>query len=168
MKNADEEALIGDVISRIEACSEQPVEGWISQDYGQSPSTPALLAKAGLKYLIDWPNDDQPFVMTGAGGIISIPAAFELDDMRLFVDRKMQAWRYPHMVGDAAACLLAEGADQPRLLPLSIHPWVFGAPHRFRYLDQTLQGLAGNELIWNATGRDIALRIKSLAGLSSA
>jgi peptidoglycan/xylan/chitin deacetylase (PgdA/CDA1 family) len=166
MSNADEKALIADVVARIEMCSEQPVEGWISQDYGQSPSTPALLSEAGLKYMIDWPNDDQPFAMTGAGGIVSIPAAFELDDMRLFIDRKMQAWRYPDMVANAAACLLSEGVEQPRILPLSIHPWVFGAPHRFRYLVEALHHLANNELIWNATGRAITRHINDGVSVS--
>lgn len=106
-----ERDLIDDVVSRIEECCELPVEGWISQDYGQSFSSPRLLAEAGLKYMIDWPNDDHPFAMTGAGGIVSIPAAFELDDMRLFIERKVQAWRYPEMVADAVTCLLGEGGE---------------------------------------------------------
>ncbi|MFQ5567391.1 MAG: hypothetical protein ACE5EU_13640, partial [Paracoccaceae bacterium] len=44
-----------------------------------------------------------------------------------------------------------EGDDSGRSFSLGIHPWLFGMPHRIRYLDETLARLARFEGVWNAT-----------------
>lgn len=151
-----ERRLIGDTLARIEAATGAKPQGWIAQDFGESPRTPKLLAEAGLRYLADWPNDDEPYAMAGAGGIVSLPAAYELDDLRLFIERRLQAWRYPPLIRDSFATLSEEGATRPRILPLSIHPWVFGAPHRSRYLAEALTFLARQDGLWNAPALELA------------
>ena len=156
MPEDEERRTIAETIARIAQATGTTVRGWIGQDFGESPRTPRLLADAGIAWLADWPNDDEPYPMAGAGGIVSLPVAYEWDDMRLFIERRMQAWHYPPMLRDAFATLFAEGVNRPRVLPVSIHPWVFGAPHRFRYLDETLALLATREGVWNATASDIA------------
>jgi len=151
-----ERDAVGEAIRRIETSTNARVAGWIAQDFGESTHTPQVLRDAGLTYVADWPNDDQPYLMTGAGGLVSIPAAFEWDDMRLFMERRMQAWRYPEIVGDAFRRLYAEGETHPGVLPISIHPWVFGAPHRVRYLEETLKAIVSQGSVWNATTGQIA------------
>lgn len=94
--------------------------------------------------------------MQGAGGTVSIPVAYEWDDMRLFIERRMQAWHYQALIRDSFATLSEEGATRPRILPLSIHPWVFGAPHRPCYLAETLAFLAAQPGVWSAHAADIA------------
>lgn len=44
-----------------------PAQGWLSQDWGSSVHTFGLLADAGLKYTLDWGNDDQPYWLEPAG-----------------------------------------------------------------------------------------------------
>ena len=161
LDEAAERQLIGETLARIEATTGSRPQGWIAQDFGESPGTPKLLAEAGLRYLADWPNDDEPYAMEGAGGIVSLPAAYELDDLRLFIERRLQAWRYPPLIRDAFATLSAEGATRPRVLPLSIHPWVFGAPHRLRHLAEALTFLAGQDGLWSARALDLAALAQS-------
>ena len=52
--------------------------------------------------------------------------------------------------------LQEEGAASARLFGLSIHPWVLGASHRIRYLDEALSRIAGREGVWQATAGEIA------------
>ena len=44
-----------------------------------SPSlVPIVLAQAGVGYLCEWLNDEQPYPMTG--GLFSLPTILEMDD----------------------------------------------------------------------------------------
>ena len=45
----------------------------------------------------------------------------------------------------------AEGADSGRCFALGIHPWLFGMPHRIRYLDETLARLAAYDDVSRTT-----------------
>jgi allantoinase len=158
MSENTERTFIVETLDRIEsACATRPA-GWISQDFGESRRTPALLAECGIQYIADWPNDDQPYRMEGAAGLISLPAPGEWDDQRLLWDRKVQAWHYPRIVSDALDTLEAEAhrLATGRYFALSLHPWLIGAPHRVAYLEQTLAALAARSEIWNAAAKDIA------------
>lgn len=121
--------------------------GWIGQDYGQSTRTPALLAASGYRYLADWPNDDQPYLMTTTPPILSIPVQAELDDVQLLWHRRVPTPRYPDLVCEAADVLAHEGG---RSLVLGLHPWLFGMPHRIRHLDAALARLVQMGGIWHA------------------
>ena len=35
--------------------------GWMGPEYGESERTPRLLGEAGVRYLCDWANDEQPY-----------------------------------------------------------------------------------------------------------
>ena len=85
--------------------------------------------------------------------MVSIPAHTEWDDAELFAVRKVDAWRYPELIVDAAECLHGEGG---RMMTLGIHAWIFGQPHRSRHLDTALGRLLELDGIWNATSDEIA------------
>jgi allantoinase len=154
---AEEEAdFTHESVTRIEsACGVRP-RGWIAQDQGESHRTPQLLADLGMRYVADWPNDDQPYRMPGANHLISLPAPGEWDDQNLLWDRKVQAWHYPPMVMATADQLLAESAVTGRYFALGLHPWLIGAPHRITYLEEVLAQLSGRASIWNASASEIA------------
>ncbi len=60
MSEAEEKTEIAEAVAAIEKAAGVRPKGWLGQDYGESQRTPQLLADAGLDYVIDWPNDDQP------------------------------------------------------------------------------------------------------------
>ena len=157
-----ERALIADCAEAIERATGKRPLGWISQDFGQSARTPRLLAEAGFRYLADWPNDDQPYWMTTAPPILSIPCQSELDDVQLLWHRRLLSPRYPALVEEGFRVLHQEGAGSGRSFTLGIHPWLFGMPHRIRYLDQTLARLARFEAVWNTTLDAIADHLQAL------
>ena len=51
--------------------------------------------------------------------------------------------------------LYAEGADIPRIMPISIHPYLTGVPHRIKYLEQLYDYIKGHEGVAWMTGEEI-------------
>jgi peptidoglycan/xylan/chitin deacetylase (PgdA/CDA1 family) len=171
---ADEEtATIAYCIETIERVTGQRPTGWISQDFGQSARTPELLAQQGLSYLADWPNDDQPYWMTTTPPILSIPCQSEWDDVQLLWHRRLLTPRFPALVDEGFRVLHEEGARSGRSFTLGIHPWLFGMPHRIRYLDEALGRLCGYGHVWRTTLGEVSehvhrLRREAAAQASSA
>jgi allantoinase len=159
MSDEEERAAIASDLDRIERSTGSRPVGWIGQDYAESPRTPSILSKLGLRYLADWPNDDQPFLMLVGQQIVSLPNHVQWDDLHLLWDRRLQMPRYPQIVGEAFDRLYEEGATSGRFFDLGIHPWLLGAPHRIRYLDIVLAKLAETPHIWQTVAADVAKHI---------
>lgn len=156
MREADERAHIAESLNTIsEAWGKRPA-GWLSQDFGHSPRTTHLLAEAGLSYLLDWPNDDQPYLTTTAPPLVSIPNQIEWDDLHLLWMRRMPMPRYPEIAGEAFDTLHEEGASSGRLFGLGIRPWILGMSHRIRYLDDALARISARDGVWQASAGEIA------------
>lgn len=160
MPEAAEIELIEHSVDVITAASGQRPLGWIGQDFSESTRTPDLLARAGFTYLSDWPNDDQPYLMTTSPPILSIPVQAELDDVQLLWHRRVATPRYPELVAEAAEVLRDEGG---RSLVLGLHPWLLGMPHRIRYLDAALARLVRLGGIWHAPLARISAHVLSEA-----
>jgi peptidoglycan/xylan/chitin deacetylase (PgdA/CDA1 family) len=157
LSEEEERVAIAQSIAAIATVAGERPTGWIGQDYGESRRTPRLVAEAGLDYLGDWPNDEQPYFMNAAGRrIVSLPAQPEWDDMELLWLRQIPTARYSTIVTDAFRRLYADGAHNARLLSLGLHPWLIGQPHRFPHLESVIAELASHEGVWIATSAEIA------------
>lgn len=148
---SEERRLIRACADRLCAATGVRPTGWIAQDFGESARTPGLLAEAGFRYLAHWPNDDQPYRMRTDPAILSIPCQVEWDDVHLLWHRRLPTPRYPAIVEEALTVLHAEGATSGRSFVIGVHPWLFGMPHRIRYLREALRRLSKLEGLWPAT-----------------
>ncbi len=154
MTEAAERQLIGESVARLQAATGTRPTGWFAQDFGESAATPSLLAEAGLDYVADWPNDDQPYRMDG--GLVALPNQAAWDDLQLVWDRRLQMPRYRSIVTEAFTRLHAEAGESGRFFSLPIHPWLLGAPHRIAYLEAVVEAIAGTSGIWQATAGAVA------------
>ena len=60
--------------------------GWLGPGLTETPETLDLLAEAGLQYVADWVNDDQPYeIKTAHGPLFSLPYTVELNDIPMMV-----------------------------------------------------------------------------------
>lgn len=162
MSEAEERDFIAASVETLHRATGTRPEGWAGQDYGESTRTPTLLAEAGLTHVVDWPNDDQPYLMTVGRPFVSIPNQSEWDDVQLLWHRRLLTPRYPEIVGEAFETLWEEGADSGRFFALHLHPWLIGMPHRIRYLDEALRKLSTFGEVWRTTTQAVARHI--LAG----
>src|SRR5581483_3874255 len=138
-----------------EASGKRPL-GWLGPEYGESTRTPAVLARLGVRYVCDWPNDEQPYPMTvPIGELVSLPILLDLDDVVSHYVRHVSIMRYGQLLKDAFDGLYQDGATQGRLLALNVHPWLIGQPFRVKYFEDALRYVVAHEGVWKATGREI-------------
>lgn len=161
MDEAAERRVIVETADRIEAAAGARPTGWLGVDSGESTRTPQPLAEAGFDYQLDWPNDDQPYLMTTDPPLVAMPNQMEWDDVNALWLRHVPNPRYPGLVGEAFRTLHAEGAQSGMLFGLPLHPWVIGQPQRIRYLAQALDDICALDGVWQATAGEIARHYRS-------
>lgn len=151
----DEDAYIARTLDELEAATGTRPEGWVSPEYSQSANTTRLLAKAGLRHVCDWVNDEQPYPMTG-GDLYSVPVTYELDDVNVLLQRRVDIAAYERMLRDALDGLADDGADNGRVLLLRIRPWVMGQPFRIGVLERLLDHATSTGRVWATTPSGMA------------
>jgi len=165
MSEDAERAYIEAALEALERATGSRPNGWHGPEYGQSMHTTRLLAQAGIDYVLDWPNDEQPFLMHADMDhpLVSIAMALELDDVIAGWHRRLSMDRWRNGVRDAVDQLLADGGSSGRHLVLNLHPWFIGHPHRIGYLEEVLDDIAGRDGIWLTTAGEIAAHVRSLS-----
>ena len=157
MSEAEERAHIEQ--ARDELAKAWPgATGWLGQDHGATEHSTRLLREAGFAYSLDWANDDEPYLH--ASGLLALPPPAEWDDVQTLWLRRVPVTRWPGLVKDALDRLLAEPRGG-RVLGIGIHPWMLGAPHRVRYLRESLADLASREGLHIATAGVLAAHARS-------
>ena len=130
--------------------------GWLGPEYGESTRTPRLLAQAGIRYVCDWVNDEQPYPLkVPEGELYALPISLPIDDLNALWDRRMDIDRYGAMIKETFDALYREGASSGRLLVLHLHPWLIGQPFRIGCLEDALRHIMRREGVWTATGAQI-------------
>lgn len=155
--------MIGESVAAVERATGTRPTGWAGPGYGESEITAGLLAEAGLDYVMDWPNDDQPYLMRTEPPLVSIPRQPEWDDAEIMWLRKVPRELWSEMVVSAYERLYQERAAG-RYFSLSLHPWIVGQTHRIRYLVETLEKIAPPRAgTWQATAGDVARHFRTLS-----
>ena len=130
--------------------------GWLGPEFGESSRTPGLLAQAGISYVCDWVNDEQPYSMTvQSGELFALPVMLEMDDVNALWDRRVTIDRYGELLKDGFDTLYRDGDQNGRLMVLNLHPWLIGQPFRIGYLDEALGHMFQRQGVWAATGSEI-------------
>ena len=156
MSEEEERAYILDSVSALRRATGTNPIGWLGPEYGESARTPQLLGQAGIQYVCDWVNDDQPYPMkTPEGSLYALPILLELDDTVALWDRRVPIHQYSELLKEGFDTLYREGKDGGRLLVLNLHPWLIGQPFRIKYLDDALAHMMSHQSVWPATGSEI-------------
>ncbi|WP_210484458.1 polysaccharide deacetylase family protein [Microvirga antarctica] len=155
MSESDERLHIEASRDAVAAAFGKTPRGWLGQDFGTTPLTSRLLNDAGFRYTLDWANDEQPYRQDGASGLISLPGPSEWDDVEVLAHRKVPVDRFPQMVSDALDELERSAESTMRAMAIGVHPWMFGAPHRSRYLRNILEDLTNRQSVCVMTAGDL-------------
>jgi len=117
--------------------------GWLGQDWGSTPDTYRLLAQAGIRYTLDWCNDDQPYWLSTEPPMLSIPMSAEWDDVQCQWLRHIEPRAHAALALAAFERLRGECARHRRdaVFCLPIHPWLSGMPSRIQALRGLLSAL---------------------------
>lgn len=156
MSEVEERAAIAESLDIIQRATGARPRGWIGQDYGESTTTLRLLAEAGLHYVADWGNDDQPYLLQTLPTLLSIPNQAEWDDVQMIWHRKVHPAIWRDTTLEAFSQLHADGASSGTVFGLHIHPWLMGQPHRIGYLEAVVDKIAVASEVWRTTAGGIA------------
>ena len=153
MSIEEEAEFIRSAIDVLKKATGAAPKGWFGTDYGESERTPGLLAQAGIDYLCDWVNDEQPYPM--ANGLVALPTMLEMDDLFALSNRRVEIERYCQSLKDGFDVMYRDGAENGRLMTINLHPWLVGQPFRIGYLEEALAHIMGHQGVWSASGSEI-------------
>ena len=143
-----------DTIAR--ATGQRRPRGWLGPALTETDNTLDLLAEAGIDYVADWCNDEQPYAMkTRRGPIIAVPYTLEVGDVPVFLQHGASGENFARMIIDQFDTLYEDGKKQPRVLAIALHPFLVGHPFRAHYLERALKHIRNHDAVWITTGSSI-------------
>ena len=155
-KVEDQRSAIADMIKAIKAFTGHPPRGWESPGLTETDETLDLLAEAGIEYVADWVVDDQPVPLkTKTGKIVSVPYTVEINDVVISAVQQQPSEELYRRGRDQFDRLYLDGAKAPRVMAISIHPYLTGVPHRIKYLEMLYDYILGHERVVMWTGAEI-------------
>ncbi len=72
MSQEEETGYIQSSIEALTRATGAAPKGWLGPEYGESSRTPQLLSQAGIRYICDWANDEQPYPLKSPMAIFSL------------------------------------------------------------------------------------------------
>jgi peptidoglycan/xylan/chitin deacetylase (PgdA/CDA1 family) len=136
MTEDEERAYIETSLDAVATVTGQRPAGWFGVEYNESERTPQLLAEAGVRWVCDWVNDEQPYPMrVPMGELWSVPLLLTADDAHAMGTRRVPIDRYCRLLVESAEVMADDGG---RHLFIALHPWLSGQPFRARELDGAL------------------------------
>ena len=145
-------------VERIARATGRPVAGWLGSGLQETWNTLDHLIEAGCKYVCDWVNDDQPYVMDVDGKrICSIPYSAEINDKSAVDHLHATPAEFEGMIRRTFDVLLRESrrSESGRVMAVALHPYISGLPHRIDAIDSALKYITSHEDVWLATGEEI-------------
>lgn len=164
LQASTEAVYVAEVRDRICAEEGRAPDGWSSPWLAHTPTSLTSLSEAGYRYLLDLRLDDQPvWLETGAGRLLSIPYATELNDSTTMVGRQMDPRSFAAALLDEAE-ELAQSA-QPVVMSVVLHSFISGQPWRIRPLITALSEIAAMPGVWLTTPSEIHAAVLSQSDL---
>ncbi len=153
----EEATIVDEALALLRRVSGQPVRGWLSPGGTESPHTLDLLAARDVRYVLDWVNDELPYLLrTETGRLHALPYAHDISDAALIWERHHSATEFAEAVIDHFTTIDREGEQAGgRMLALLLHPWIIGQPHRIAALERALGEIRRRPGIWPATASEI-------------
>jgi peptidoglycan/xylan/chitin deacetylase (PgdA/CDA1 family) len=152
-----EKAVIHETLKVYEKVVGRKAGGWLSSSLRSTPHTPEVLAEAGLKFLCDYMNDDQPYLIhTSHGPLVNVPYSVEINDFTFFHRRAMSSEDALLMLKSQFNELYAESAKTGKMMNIGLHPHVSGHPHRMQFFRDFLSYVKQFGDVWFAKREEVA------------
>ncbi len=152
----DQKAAIRQTIEEIKSFTGKPPRGWESPGLTETYDTVDFLAEAGIEYVADWVLDDQPcLIQTASGPIVSLPYTVEMNDIAMMVLQNHPSEEWLRRGIDHFDRLYLESEQHTRVMAISVHPYITGAPHRIAYLEKLYEYILQRPGVMMWTGEQI-------------
>ncbi|HKI99138.1 MAG TPA: polysaccharide deacetylase family protein [bacterium] len=156
-KVADERKAIADTMDTIKRFTGKPMRGWMGPGLTETFDTADLLKELGVEWLCDWVVDDLPVdVQTEHGPLIGVPYTVELNDIVVYALEHHRSEEMYNRLMHSLPIYLEETQSDPRVLPIAVHPYITGVPHRIGFFRRMLEELRRLHGVVFMTGSEIA------------
>lgn len=152
-----EPEVIRTALATVAAVAGKRPTGWVSPGAQETWQTLRHLAEAGIEYVGDWVNDDQPYEIALGDGrrLISLPYSLEVNDKPAYERSGFTPNEFRDLVCRQFDVLYAEGARSGRSMAVGVHPYLSGLPFRIGAVDAILDYVCSHAGVWHATGSEI-------------
>ncbi|MCA1405405.1 polysaccharide deacetylase family protein [Ensifer sp. IC3342] len=153
----EERQIVRTVVETIERSTGKRPRGWLSPGLTESHRSLDLLAEAGVEYVANWVNDEQPYPMrVKNGSMLSLPYSVEINDFAAFLEQGQSGEAFAQTIRDQFDVLYEDGAKTGRVMAICLHPFLIGHPHRSKHFERALAHITSRREVWVATGGEIA------------
>ena len=84
-----------------------------------------------------------------------MPYTLELNDIPTMVIQHHESSYWQERVRDQFDRLYLEGARNPRVMAIAVHPYIHGVPHRIKYFEAAYDYIRKHKGVWLTTGAEI-------------
>ncbi|MEI7427312.1 MAG: polysaccharide deacetylase family protein [Betaproteobacteria bacterium] len=148
--------MIAKSMNTIETFTGKRPVGWLGPGLTQTFETPDLLAKAGVKYVGDFPYDDEPTrIKTESGSLVTLPYTVENNDIPMMIVQHHEANYWTQKCIDTFDQYYMEAQERPKILSIAIHPYISGMPFRIAYLKKVYEHINRHEGVVHMNGEEI-------------
>lgn len=156
-KLENQQEAITSTIDTIRRFSGKAPVGWESPGLTENDHTLDCLSAAGIEYVADWVLDDQPvWLKANPKPVLSVPYTVEINDIPMMLLQHNRAEELLLRGIDQFDRLWQESADIPRVMAISVHPYVTGVPHRIGYFEKLLDHILARPGVVIQTGEQIS------------
>ena len=156
-KVENQQEAIDATINTIKRFSGKAPVGWESPGLTENDHTLDCLSAAGIEYVADWVLDDQPvWLKANPKPVLSVPYTVEINDIPMMLLQHNRAEELLLRGVDQFERLWQESEKIPRVMAISVHPYVTGVPHRIGYFEKLLDHILSRQGVLIQTGERIS------------
>ena len=156
-KLENQQEAIQQTVDTIKRFSGKPPVGWESPGLTENDQTLDCLSKSGIEYVADWVLDDQPVWLDAKPKpVLSVPYTVELNDIPMILLQQNRSEEMLLRGIDQFERLWAESETIPRVMAISVHPYVTGVAHRIGYFEKLLDHIQSRQGVVIQTGEQIS------------
>jgi len=144
-------------VDTIKRFSGKAPVGWESPGLTEDDHTLDCLSQSGIEYVADWVLDDQPvWLQAQPKPVLSVPYTVELNDIPMMLLQQNRSEEMLLRGIDQFERLWQESETIPRVMAISVHPYVTGVAHRIGYFEKLLDHIQSRTGVEIQTGEQIS------------
>ena len=148
---------IKSAINKIEDFTNTKVIGWESPGLTETLDTLDILSDNGIKYTANWPIDDLPVDLIVKSGkrMVTLPYPIEINDVvmtSIQTHKSDEIYNRGKLQFDR---LYKESDENPKIMAISVHPYLTGVPHRILFFEKLLDYILEHDGVEIMTGKQI-------------
>jgi len=156
-KLENQQEAIQATLDTIKRFSGKAPVGWESPGLTENDHTLDCLSQSGIEYVADWVLDDQPVWLDAQPKpVLSVPYTVELNDIPMMLLQQNRSEEMLLRGIDQFERLWQESETIPRVMAISVHPYVTGVAHRIGYFEKLLDHIQSRAGVVIQTGEQIS------------